>query len=217
MKGYNFIHQSQLGGLKFKATSDTGIALTYFIHMGWIRNLSTSTLAFNISQFFSYLNHCLLPHILGKVGFDPKVVHFFSNYLISRKTHYVWNSFSSHFFNVDIGVGQGSALSLILSALYSALILHILKSCLKILKILVSILSFVDKSLLIAQSKSLSISNSLLFCSYNIASNLLTKFGLIIEQSKTEVFHFLRLFGAFNLPPLDLSALGGLILYPKET
>jgi len=45
----NFIHQSQLGGLKFKSTTNAGIALTYFIYMGWIRNISTSTLAFNIS------------------------------------------------------------------------------------------------------------------------------------------------------------------------
>ena len=30
----NFIHQSHLGGFKFKATSDAGIMLTYFIHMG---------------------------------------------------------------------------------------------------------------------------------------------------------------------------------------
>ena len=30
----NFIYQSQLGGLKFKFTSDVGIVLTYFIHMG---------------------------------------------------------------------------------------------------------------------------------------------------------------------------------------
>jgi len=29
----NIIHQSQLGGLKFKATSDAGIVLTHFIHM----------------------------------------------------------------------------------------------------------------------------------------------------------------------------------------
>jgi len=129
VKGYNFIHQSQLGSLKFKATSDAGIMLTHFICMGWIRNLSTST--------------------LKKVGFDPKVVCFFLNYLISRKTHYFWNSFFFHFFNVDIGVEQGSALSPILSALYLALIFHILKNCLKILKILVSILSFVNNGLFI--------------------------------------------------------------------
>jgi len=85
------------------------------------------------------------------------------------------------------------------------------------LKILVSILSFVDDGLLIAQSKFLSISNSLLFCSYNIASNLLMKFGLIIEQSKTEVFHFSRLIGAFNTSFLDLSVLGSPVLYSKET
>ena len=85
------------------------------------------------------------------------------------------------------------------------------------MRILVSILSFVDDGLLIAQSKSLSILNSLLFCSYNITSNLLTKFGLIMEQSKTEMFYFSRSFGAFNPPPLDLSALGGPILCPKET
>jgi len=84
----NFIYQSQLCGIKFKATSDAGIMLTHFICMRWIRNLSTSTLAFDISQNFPSLNHCLLPHILGKAGFDPKVVCFFSNYFISRKTCY---------------------------------------------------------------------------------------------------------------------------------
>jgi len=30
----NFIHQSQLGGLKFKSTTNAGIMLTHFIHMG---------------------------------------------------------------------------------------------------------------------------------------------------------------------------------------
>ena len=30
----NFLHPSQLGGLKFKSTSDTGIALTHIIRLG---------------------------------------------------------------------------------------------------------------------------------------------------------------------------------------
>ena len=45
----NFTHHSQLGGLKFKSMTDMGVALTHFIHTGWVKNLSTSTLAFNIS------------------------------------------------------------------------------------------------------------------------------------------------------------------------
>jgi len=213
----NFIYQSQLGGLKFKSTSDAGMTLTHFIHMGWVRNLFTSTLAFDISQFFPSLNHWLLTLILGKVGLDPRVVKFFSNYLIGRRTQYFWNSFSFSFFNVDVGVDQGSALSSILSAIYLASFLHILENCLKILKISVSILSFVDDGLLIAQSKSFSISNSLLFYSYNIISSFLSRFGLIVEHSKTEVFHFTRSNGSFNSPSLDCSSIGSLTLYPKDT
>jgi len=45
----DFIHPSQLGGLKFKSTTDAGVALIHIIHLGWVKNLSTSTLAFNIA------------------------------------------------------------------------------------------------------------------------------------------------------------------------
>ena len=114
----NFIHPSQLGGLKFKSTTDVGVALTYIIQSGWTRNCLTSTLTFNIAQFFPFLNHCLLTRVIHKVGLDSQIVNFFSNYLINRKTSYKWNSLSSPIFNINVGVGQGSALSPILSALY---------------------------------------------------------------------------------------------------
>jgi len=178
--------------------------------------LLTSTLAFNIAQFFPSLNYCLLTLILGKAGFDLQVIKFFSNYLVGRRTHYFWNSFMSPSFDVNVGVGQGSVLSPILLALYFLLFLHILENWLKILKIPISILSFVDDGLLVVQKKSLLLSNLLLFCSYNVVSNLLLKFGLIVEHSKTEVFHFTRLQGLLNPPLLDLSSIGRPILYPKD-
>jgi len=114
-------------------------------------------------------------------------------------------------------VGQGSALSPILLALYFSPFLHILENHLKILKISISILSFVDDGLLIAKSKSFHLSNSLLFCSYNVMSNLLLKFSFIVEHLKTEVFHFTRSQGLFNLSLLDLSSIGGPILHPKNS
>jgi len=73
----NFIHHSQLGSLKFKSTTDMGITLTHFICMGWVKNMTTSTLIFDISQFFPFLNHHLLSLILKKVGLDPLIVQFF--------------------------------------------------------------------------------------------------------------------------------------------
>jgi len=53
----DFIHPSQLGGLKFKSTTDAGVALTHIVHSGWVKGKTTSTLAFDISQFFPSLNH----------------------------------------------------------------------------------------------------------------------------------------------------------------
>ena len=108
-----------------------------------------------------------------------------------------------------MGVGQGLALSSILSTLYLSPILHILEKQLKILKIPVSILLFINDGLLIAQSKSLSISNDFFFCSYRITPLLLEKFGLILEYGKMKVF---RVTGTFDLPSLNLSVLEGPIL-----
>jgi len=213
----NFIHPSQLGSLKFKSTADAGIALTHIIRSGWVKGRNTSTLAFDISQYFPSLNHRLLVIILEKAGLNPKAMNFFVNYLIQRSMKYLWNDLSSPFYQVNVGVGQESALSPILSTLYLSLLLYILENRLKNLNIPISILSFVDDSLFIAQNKSFDISNSHLFCSYNILSKLLDSFGLVIEHSKTEIFHFSRSQGVFNSPPLDLSPLGGPILRSKDS
>ena len=213
----DFIHPSQLEGLKFKSTTDTGVALTHIIRSGWSKGRSTSSLAFNISQFFPSLNHRLLVLILEKVGLDPKVTNFFANYLIQRSTKYLWNNLSSPSFEVNVRVGQGSALSPILSTLYLSLLIYIIEKRFKNLNLPISILSFIDDGLFIVQNKSFSISNSHLFCSYNILSNLLNSFGLIIKHSKTEIFHFNRSHGPFNPPPLDLSPIGDPILHSKDS
>ena len=88
MASNNFIHHSQLGGLKFKSTIDASIALTHIITSGWIKNMSMSTLAFNISQFFPSLNHQLLTLIIKKADFNNHVILFFVNYLVDRKINY---------------------------------------------------------------------------------------------------------------------------------
>jgi len=101
----DFIHPSQLGGLRFKSTTDAGVALTHIMHSGWAKGKTTSMLAFDISQFFSSLNHCLLTLILEKAGLEPRVSSFFANYLVKRKTNYIWNDLISPDFEVNIGVG----------------------------------------------------------------------------------------------------------------
>jgi len=104
-----------------------------------------------------------------------------------------------------------------LSALYISPVFHILENSLKNLKIPISILSFVDNGLFIAQSKSFTVSNSHLFYSYNIISSILDKFDLVLEHEKMEVFHFSRAQGTFNPPSLDLSMISSPTLNFKDT
>ena len=212
----NFVHQSQLEGLKQRSTTDTRVILTHIIQSGWVKNLITSMLAFNIAQFFLSLNHQLLSLILNKADLDCKVSNFFKNYLVRRKTKYCWNNFISPIFNINVGVGQGSALSPILSALYLSSVFQILEKHLKILNIPIFMIYFVDNGLFVSQNKSISLSNTNLFCSYNIISSLLLKFSLIIKHGKTDVFHFSIAHGPLNPPALNLSPLGGPSLLLKE-
>ena len=186
----NFVHPHQFGGLKQWSTADVGMFLTHIIQSGWVKNFQTSMLAFNIAQFFPSLNHQLLPIIFDKVGFHLKISTFFSNYLVGRRTQYMWNNFFSLFFDVNIGDSQGSALSPILSASYLSLLFYIFEKQVKNLKIPVSFLSFVDNGLLISQEKSLEKTNYFLFYSYNIVSSLLNQFGLgILAMSSLELLN----------------------------
>ena len=127
----NLIYSCQLEGLKQYSTVNVEIVLIYLIHVEWVKKYTTSTLVFNMAQFFLLLNHQLLPLILNKVKFYPRVSHFFGNYLVGRKTRYFWNNFSSPFFDVNIGIRQGSALPSILLALYLSPIFHIFEKNLK--------------------------------------------------------------------------------------
>ena len=141
---------------------------------------------------------------------------FFSNYIVGRKTCYSWNGFTLSSFSVDIGVGQRSALFSILSALFITLIFYIFEKRIKNLNIPVSFHSFINNELFISQERSFIKMNANIFCSYNIISLLLDQFGLVVEHGKTEIFHFSKLHRIFNPLALDLSQIGGSVLYPKD-
>ena len=211
-----FLDPNQLGGIRQRSTTDAGIYLTHLIRAGWLKQCHTSVIAFDIAQFFPSLNHSFLSICLKKAGLNTNVTGFFDSYHTGRSTSYSWNQFSSPFFNVNVGVGQGSALSPILSAIYLAPIIKTFKKRLKNLKenIPTDVLSFVDDGLLISQEKSYALSSSFLLCSYNIMSKILLDAGLIIEHSKTELFHFTRACHPPN-PSIDLSSVGGPIISPK--
>ena len=142
------------------------------------------------------------------------IVDFFSDYLVGRSTQYSWNSFLSGACDADVGVGQGSALSPILSALYIAPLIRIFEHRAQALHLDTCILSFVDDGLLISQGKTYNKTLPELYSSYRVVTDLMVTFGLVMEHDKSEIFHFSRAYNDSN-PELDLSAIGAPTLKPK--
>jgi hypothetical protein len=110
----------QFGGVAQWSTEDAGVYLTHLVHAGWALGRQTSVVAFDIAQFFPSLNHQVLLQIIDLLGFPAVVGNFFRSYLVGRRTTYRWDSFTSGSYTADVGVGQGSALSPVVSALYLA-------------------------------------------------------------------------------------------------
>jgi len=77
-------------------------------------------------------------------------------------------------------------------------------------------LLFINDGLFISLDKNFEKSNFNLICSYSFITSLFKQFGLAIEHNRSEVFHFSRFTKNFDLSPLDLESLGGLILWLKN-
>jgi hypothetical protein len=72
-------------------------------------------------------------------------------YLVGRGMRYLWNSFSSDRRSTNVGVGQGQALSPVLSALYLAPVIKLFE--LQAAHLKCNVLLYVDDRTLIIQAK----------------------------------------------------------------
>ena len=115
---FGLLHPCQFGGVRQNSTEDAGTYLVHLVRAGWSRGLKTSIIAFDLAQYFPSLNHSNITLVLDRMGFADVLVDFFADYLIGRNTMIFWDKKLSDPFPVDVGVGQDSALSPILSAIY---------------------------------------------------------------------------------------------------
>jgi hypothetical protein len=145
---HGVLHPNQFGGVRQNSTKDAGCFLTHILRAGWCAKLKTSMVAFDLAQFFPSINHNVLLSILDKQGFVPEVVVFFRSYLVDRFTCYAWDDNLSLEFPSSVGVGQGSALSPILSALCLAPLLKKFEHRVR----MAVLISYVNNGTIIVQS-----------------------------------------------------------------
>jgi hypothetical protein len=89
-----------------------------------------------------------------------------------------------------VGVGQESALSPVLSALYIALVMHGFQAHPSFMGC--NILSYMNDGTIITQSKSLLSNLEPLKKAYWVVNDLLRSFSLVLEYDKSEISHFTR-------------------------
>jgi hypothetical protein len=189
----------QFGGVAQRSTEDAGAYLTHLVCAGWAMGRQTSVVAFDIAQFFPSLNHEVLLRIISLLGFPEVVGNFFRSYLVGRRTTYKWDSFTSGSYAADVGVGQGSALSPVVSALYLAPIIKLfLRSP---VSMGVDIMSYVDDGTIMAQNPRLEDNLPPLIAAYEWIVRAFTSLGLVLEHDKSEAFHFSR---ARGFTPLSI-------------
>jgi len=155
--------------------------------------------AFDLAQYFPSLNHSVITLLLDRMGFADVVVNFFVNYLVGRFTKLFWDNQLSEPFPAAVGVGQGSALSPILSALYLAPVLwefHTKRHN-------AQLISYVDDGTIIVQSKTWEENLVKLKSAYATVFQLTAALGLVLEHEKSEAFHFSRKHEDLN-PLVDL-------------
>jgi hypothetical protein len=198
---HNAFEPNQFGGVAQRSTKDAGIYLTHLVQAGWAKGLQTSVVAFNIAQFFPSLNHEVLFDVFSRMGFPAVLGPFLRLYLVGRRTTYKWDSFTSDPFAVDVGVGQGSAMSPVLSALYLTLIMRRFRT--SDIGHKVDLMSYVDDGTIIAQSRRVEDNLPLLKEAYRWLFRAFKSLGLVLEHDKSEVFHF-SCARSFVGPAIDL-------------
>lgn len=114
---HGLLHPSQCGGVRSHSTEDAGLILIHHLRQARSNGLCSSSLAIDIEQFFPSVNHSILLLTMSRLGFPDDIVELMRHYLLDRQTRFKWSDRLSDFVDCTVGVGQGSCLSPILSAL----------------------------------------------------------------------------------------------------
>ncbi len=214
---FGILHPNQFGGTKAHSTIDAASCLVTHIRAGWRHGLVTSCLAFDVSQFFPSMNHDLLCRILQRYGFAPTLVNFFRHYLRDRRSCFRWGKATSPWFDLPaVGAGQGSALSPVLTNIYIAPAIHILFPT-SITASESTLQFYVDDGLWTVTTKTIADNCRILHTRYHQTVNTLGRIGLVIEDEKNELMHFISTRLSRSQFPLPLELSPSVVIQPSQS
>lgn len=157
------------------------------IQSGWKKGLVATTLAFDIKGFFDHVHHDRLVEVLRLAGFPQEIRAWVRSFVSSRQVSIRVNGTNTEPSTCSIGIPQGSPLSPILAALYTAPVIEI-----SISKNRSTLYFYVDDGMLVAFSKSIPQNIRQLQEDFQVINSALQAIGLSVDHTKFEVMHFTR-------------------------
>ena len=193
---YNLIPTSQFGGVANTSTCDAILSFTHDIRAAWNHGLVTSALSFDIKGYFDFVNHNRLLCELRRKKVPLPYIKWTASFLRDREAAVCIDGRRGEMKPVQNGIPQGSPISPILAAFYTA---ELLENFPKRFEEFdnkedkstgTHIFIYVDDGTLVTSSTSLTTNCKVLKRAYEITEEWLRSAGLSSDVSKRELMHY---------------------------
>ena len=125
VKTHQLLPATHFGGQPSRTTTDSLHLLTDTVKAAWQKKQVVLALFLDVEGAFpNAVTHRLL-HNMKKRHVPAAYVAFVSNLLTGRRTHLKFDDYTSDWFDLDNGIGQGDPLSMLLYLFYNADLLDI--------------------------------------------------------------------------------------------
>jgi Reverse transcriptase (RNA-dependent DNA polymerase) len=178
----------QFGSHNYSSAVDRAAHLAHLAQSTVTFGHVASAIFFDIQGFFDNLHPSCLLHTFHLLSFPPSLITWMALFLQHRSASLSFNSFTSPSFPLTHGTPQGSPLSPLLSAIYTAPLLSLLSSSAPSSHS--SFQLYVDDGCVIASGAMFRHLATLAAKLYERTSTWLKSVGLRLDPSKTEFMHF---------------------------
>jgi len=121
---YDILPPSQFGSRDYHCAVDAALCLVHNAQAAVRAGFVASVILFDIQGFFDNINIARIVQIFRNRGFPPSLCDWVRSFLSDRHVHLSFNGMKSDPILLDHGTPQGSPLSPILSAIYTAPLLQ---------------------------------------------------------------------------------------------
>ena len=120
LESHNLLPNTHFSGWPGRSTEDSLHLLKNTIHHAWRQGKVVSALFLNIEGTFPNAVTDRLIHSMKCHRLPPKIISFMERLLQGRRTKLQFNNYTSKWFNITNGIGQGDPLSMILYIIYDS-------------------------------------------------------------------------------------------------